>query len=74
MFTCVVVPLTNKSPDTVKLFVIVAVLAVSELNVPTDVNDEFKTVAFNVFPVKVVAAAVTVISAPPLNEFLLNLP
>jgi hypothetical protein len=41
---------------------------VNPVNVPIDVNDDAVTPEFNVAPVNVPAAAVTVISAEPLNE------
>ena len=40
---------------------------VPDVTVPTPVSDELTTVAFNVVPVNVPAAAVTVMSADPLN-------
>ena len=46
-------------PCTVKLFVITALVAVNELNVPTDVKDEVKTFEAKVAPVKVPAGATT---------------
>lgn len=41
---------------------------VNPVNVPTDVKDDVVTPEFNVVPVNVPAAAVTVISAEPSNE------
>ena len=41
---------------------------VSDVRVPTDVSDELTTVEFRVVPVRVPAAAVTVMSALPLKE------
>ena len=47
---------------------------VNPFNTPTDVKDEAVTPEFNVAPVNVPAAAVTVISALPLNDVpLINL-
>ncbi len=40
----------------------------SDVSVPTEVSEDVTTVEFNVVPVRVPAAAVTVISAVPLNE------
>ena len=60
-----VVPPTT--PSNVPAFMS-AVVATNEVIVPKEVNEEANTSAFNVAPVNVPAAAVTVIGALPLKS------
>src|SRR5664280_2138836 len=58
-------PVTSPVSGPVKLPAVTAPVTANEPSVPTEVNDEFTTPAFNVFPVSVPAAAVTTIADAP---------
>src|SRR5664280_2020635 len=58
-------PVTFPVSGPVKLPAVTAPVTAKEPSVPTEVNDEFTTPAFNVLPVSVPAAAVTTIADAP---------
>jgi hypothetical protein len=64
----VISPVTFPVNGPVKLPAVTPPVTASEPRVPTEVSDEFTTVAFKVLPVKVPAAAVTVMGALPSNR------